>query len=432
MSPSDGAVRPRVLFQLSGSIAAYKACHAISRLAQAGCDVQTVATDSALQFVGPATLEGLTGRPVATDTFTPGSQMDHIHLVRWADLIVLCPATANSINCLAGGVANDLIGTMFLAHDFTKPYVLVPAMNASMYDHPATKASLARLRGWGIEVLEPDAGSLACGEIGPGRLVEPDVIVTALLERIRGATTDNAAGTAVGVRHRVLITAGGTKAPIDGVRAITNTSTGTTGAAIADHFAGRGHEVMLLHANGAVLPNRADSLTLRSFTTFNELDSLLRNTLGTTRFDAVIHLAAVSDYDVDHVVVDGRSAPVDASGKLDSGDATEIHLRKNPKLLSQLKGIGGEHLVVVGFKLTNGATAAQRRAAVTAVSPGTDLIVHNDVTEIGSGGHAATIYRGAEVVAKVDDTDDLAMSLERCINELVRSPQCRSDESARQ
>src|SRR5918995_607457 len=169
MSRSDNAsTRPRVLFQLSGSIAAYKACHVVSRLAQAGCDVQTVATDGALQFVGRATLEGLTGRAVATDTFEAGSQMDHIHLVRWADVIVLCPATANTINRLAAGIADDLVGTMFLAHDFTKPYVVVPAMNAAMYAHPATAASLDRLRGWGVEILEPDAGSLACGEIGPG------------------------------------------------------------------------------------------------------------------------------------------------------------------------------------------------------------------------------------------------------------------------
>ena len=159
MSRSDGSnSRPHVLFQLSGSIAAYKACHVVSRLTQAGCDVQTVATDGALQFIGPATLEGLTGRAVATDTFEAGSQMDHIHLVRWADVIVLCPATANAINRLAAGMADDLIGTMFLAHDFTKPYVVVPAMNTAMYTHPATAASLERLRGWGIEILEPDAG----------------------------------------------------------------------------------------------------------------------------------------------------------------------------------------------------------------------------------------------------------------------------------
>jgi phosphopantothenoylcysteine decarboxylase / phosphopantothenate---cysteine ligase len=231
VSSASGA--PEVLFQLSGSIAAYKACHVVSRLVQAGCRVQTVATRAALEFVGPATLEGLTGRPVATDTFAPGSHMDHIHLVRRADLIVLCPATANTINRLASGIADDLVGTMFLAYDFRVPYVIVPAMNAAMYEHPATAASLARLRGWGIEFVDPSAGSLACGEIGPGRLAEPDDILAELLRRLElGDTTGDA--TATGANGKVLITSGGTKVPIDGVRSITNTSTGATGAAIAE------------------------------------------------------------------------------------------------------------------------------------------------------------------------------------------------------
>ncbi|HET9546923.1 MAG TPA: flavoprotein, partial [Desertimonas sp.] len=175
---------PEVLFQLSGSIAAYKACHVVSRLVQAGCAVQTVATRAALEFVGPATLEGLTGRAVAADTFAAGSHMDHIHLVRRADLIVLCPATANTINRLAAGIADDLIGTMFLAFDFRVPYIVVPAMNAAMYEHPATAAALDRLTGWGVEVIQPSAGALACGEIGPGRLAEPDDIVANLLGRL--------------------------------------------------------------------------------------------------------------------------------------------------------------------------------------------------------------------------------------------------------
>jgi phosphopantothenoylcysteine decarboxylase/phosphopantothenate--cysteine ligase len=413
MSRSDNpTTRPHILFQLSGSIAAYKACHVVSRLTQAGCDVQTVATDGALQFVGRATLEGLTGRAVATDTFEPGSQMDHIHLVRWADVIVLCPATANTINRLAAGIADDLVGTMFLAHDFTKPYVVVPAMNAAMYTHPATAASLERLRGWGVEILEPDAGSLACGEIGPGRLTEPDVIVARVLDLV-------ATPAAPERTLRVLVTAGGTKAPIDGVRAITNTSTGSTGAAIADHLADRGHDVTLLHAANAVLP-RSDAVRRRSFVTFGDLESLLRTTLSEERYDAVIHLAAVSDYDVDHVVVDGEARPADPAGKLDSGGSMAIHLRKNPKLLSQLKHFAGtDDVVVVGFKLTNGATSDERTAAIKAVSPGTDLVVHNDVSEMTAECHPATIYRGEVAVATTDDNASLAVALEQALLDAV-------------
>jgi len=409
MSLSDANNHRRVLFQLSGSIAAHKACHVISRLKQAGCDVQTVATASALQFVGPATLEGLTGRAVATDTFATGSHMDHIHLVRWADLIVLCPATANTINRLAAGIGDDLVGTMFLAHDFAKPYVVVPAMNASMYDHPATTASLHRLREWGIEILEPDAGSLACGEIGPGRLADPDMILAELLKHFQTPESG----------RRFLVTAGGTRAPIDGVRAITNSSTGATGAAIADQLARHGHDVTLFHARDAVVPQTV-TVSRHPFTTFADLDALLRSTLAGGRFDAVVHLAAVGDYEVDHVVVDGQPAAVDPTGKLDSGGSMEVHLRKNPKLLPLIKAFAGDDgLVVVGFKLTNGASADERAAAVKAVAPGTDLVVHNDVSEMSGSRHPATIFRGEDVVATTHDNSSLATALEEAILDIL-------------
>lgn len=430
----DPEQRPHVLFQLSGSIAAYKACHAVSRLVQAGCVVQTVATASALNFVGPATLEGLTGRPVATDTFAHGSAMDHIHLVRWADVIVLCPATANTINRLAAGIGDDLIGTMFLAHDFTKPYVVVPAMNAAMCDHPATLTGLDRLRSWGVEVVEPSAGSLACGEIGAGRLAEPDVIVAEVLDRVRagrapGSPRWSATGTSSGApngdptgRQRILVTAGGTKTPIDGVRAITNTSTGATGAAIVDHLVGQGHAVTLLHAADARLPDRADAAALHSFVTFGELESLLRMTLAAASFDAVIHVAAVGDYDVDHVEIDGCRVAPERGGKLDSGGAMSIHLRQNPKLLPQLKSFGGEQLTVVGFKLTNGASDAERSAAVVKASAGADFVVHNDAAERTADRHPATIYRGDEVVARTDTTAQLAVALATCLTARPRHP----------
>ena len=417
---------PEVLFQLSGSIAAYKACHVVSRLVQAGCTVQTVATPAALQFVGPATLEGLTGRPVATDTFAAGSLMDHIHLVRRADLVVLCPATANAINRLAAGIADDLIGTMFLAHDFRVPYVVVPAMNAAMYDHPATRLALDRLRSWGVEFIDPSAGSLACGEIGPGRLAEPDDILADLLGRLRLSPPTPAAP----VRGRVLITSGGTKVPIDGVRSITNTSTGTTGAALATHFAGAGYDVTLLHASDAIVPElAAGPMTLRSFTTFDDLADALDELLTGGSFDAIIHLAAVSDYDLDHLVVDGRPVTLDTGGKIDTGEVMEIHLKRNPKLLAQLKDLAGGNPVVVGFKLTSGATSEQRAEAVRGVADGTDLVVHNDVTELGGGRHRATVYRsgaGLDVVGTVSDNTELAALLEDGISGLLGSGRAAS------
>ena len=156
---------------------------------------------------------------------------------------------------------------------------------------------------------------------------------------------------------------------------------------------------------------------MHPFTTFDDLAGALNELLPGGHFDAVIHLAAVSDYDVDHVVVDGTSVTVDTNSKLDTGDVMEIHLKRNPKLLAQLKDLGGDDLVVVGFKLTNGASAEQRAASVRGIVDGTDLVVHNDVTEMGEGRHVATIYRpvsdSVEVVATVADNAELAAVLER-------------------
>ncbi len=174
--------RGNILILLSGSIACYKACTVISRLAQAGVTVQTVATPSALRFVGAATLEGLSGRPVFTNLFEDGRALDHIELARAADLALVCPATANTINRLAAGLSDDPIGALFLAWELKqKPWWLAPAMNGRMWEHPATSTSLARLRQWGVRVLDPADGAHACGEIGPGRLAEPEQIAADVL-----------------------------------------------------------------------------------------------------------------------------------------------------------------------------------------------------------------------------------------------------------
>lgn len=177
--------RGNVLFCLSGSIACAKACTAVSRLAQAGAAVQTVATAAALRFVGRATLEGLTGRPVFADLWEEGRALDHIDLARWADLALVCPATANTINRLAAGLADDPVGALFLAWEMSaKPWWIVPAMNGRMWTHPSTVAGLERLRGWGVRVLPPDDGPHACGEEGPGRLADPERIAAEVLEAL--------------------------------------------------------------------------------------------------------------------------------------------------------------------------------------------------------------------------------------------------------
>ncbi len=168
--------KSNILFQLTGSIACYKACNVVSRLVQEGHDVKTVCSQNALKFIGKSTLEGLTRRAVYTDTFEDRSALEHINLTKWMDLAIVCPATANIINKFAAGIADDYISTIFLACGFNKPYLIAPAMNASMWAHPATKRSVKTLQGWGVKLLGPARGYQACGDTGEGRLLEPEAI----------------------------------------------------------------------------------------------------------------------------------------------------------------------------------------------------------------------------------------------------------------
>src|SRR5208283_303291 len=169
-----------IVFVLTGSIAGYKACDAISRLVKQGHRVRAVATESALRFVGAATLEGLTGERVLTNIFEPGAALEHIQLTRWADAVVVCPASANTLNRFAAGLADDLTGALFLAHDRSKPFLVAPAMNPAMWSHPATRETVAKLGRWGVHFIPVGEGRTACGELGEGRMAEPPAVVAAV------------------------------------------------------------------------------------------------------------------------------------------------------------------------------------------------------------------------------------------------------------
>src|SRR5688572_30532253 len=359
----------RILFILSGSIACYKACAVISQLVQRGHKVRAVATEGALKFVGVATLEGLTQERVWTDLFEAGAALDHITLARWADAVVICPATAHTLNRITAGLGDDLAGALLLAHDWKKPLLIAPAMNPAMWSHPATVASVQRLREWGAQFIEVESGRTACGEVGEGRLAEPDEIVAAI----------EAAGSAPARRLRVLVTSGGTSEPIDGVRVLTNTSTGATGALIAEQFARAGHDVVLLRARSA----QRSSARCReeTFGSFSELDAALTQLLGSENFDAVIHAAAVSDFSIDAIEVDGVIQRPGVT-KLRSDVAPTLKLRRNPKLLDSLRARSRrDQLRVIAFKLTNAAEPSEARAAVQALvaNGAADFVVHNDL-----------------------------------------------------
>lgn len=174
--------KTKILLQITGSIAAFKAASLASMLVDCDFEVQCVASDGGLWFIGAPTLEGLTGKPVLTDMFERGRALDHINLVDWADLLLLYPATANHITRLRSGLADDLIGTLFLANNFRKPYWVAPAMNSNMFAHPAVTDALTQLESWGCRILPTGQGRLACGTVGYGRLLEPEATL-ALIQR---------------------------------------------------------------------------------------------------------------------------------------------------------------------------------------------------------------------------------------------------------
>ncbi|MDP3682394.1 MAG: bifunctional phosphopantothenoylcysteine decarboxylase/phosphopantothenate--cysteine ligase CoaBC, partial [Ignavibacteria bacterium] len=238
----------KILFKITGSIAAYKSAYLISKLVQNGFEVKVVATDYALKFIGKATLEGLTGNKIFIDSFEDGEMMSHINLNKWADLTIICPATANTINKLAAGIADNLPTSLFLAHDHTKPYLIAPAMNTLMFDHPATQASLNKLKEWGVQILPTSEGYLACGDTGKGKLLEPDIIFEHILSALKKNQPEGKR------KLKILITSGGTKENIDGVRYLSNLSTGKTGAAIAEYFTSNFHEITFVHAQNSAIP----------------------------------------------------------------------------------------------------------------------------------------------------------------------------------
>lgn len=419
----------KVLFILTGSIACYKACHVISRLVQNGCDVQVVATPAALQFVGSATLEGLSGKPVISDMYASGNVMEHIHLMRWADAVLVAPATANFINKAAQGIADDLVQTLFLAHDFTRPFLVAPAMNTSMYTHPVTQRSLKTLKDMGIQILETASGVLACGEEGWGKLLEPDLIIAKVLEELKNksATSLNEQSQSENEKSKtqtpsplskikVLVTAGGTQEPIDTVRVISNLSSGRTGIAIAEHLAQIGFDVTLLQSHGSM---KAEHVSHRAvFTSFAILDETMRELLSKESFTHVIHTAAVSDYSVDSIEIQGtKFQPMDIKKMSSDADQMSIHLKRNHKIVDRLKDYSkNKDLKVIAFKLTSHATPDERQAAVKKLFTNSkaDFVVHNDLTEID-------VARKTHKFTFVSPTNKVPCeSLQQLKNELVQ------------
>jgi phosphopantothenoylcysteine decarboxylase / phosphopantothenate---cysteine ligase len=351
-----------VLLGVSGGIAAYKAIDVMRILQRGGHGVTVVMTRAARRFVGPATFAALSGRPVGTDLFgaeeRPG--YGHLELARRADLMLVAPASANTIAKLAAGLADGLLGSAYLAFD--GPVVIAPAMNTRMWTHPATTRNLGLLAERGVQVVEPASGLLADGEVGLGRLAEPAEIAAAVEARLAGA------GTLAG--RRVLVSAGGTREPIDPVRYVGNRSTGRMGWAVAEAARRRGADVTVLASN-VDLPRHPDVRYVDA-PTAADLRRAALDAFGSC--DVLVMAAAVADF-----------APATArQGKIDKGAEGRLALELEPTadILTELAGRHGQ--VVVGFAAEHGAEGLAR-ARAKRERKRLDLIVHNDVSVEGIG-----------------------------------------------
>jgi phosphopantothenoylcysteine decarboxylase/phosphopantothenate--cysteine ligase len=370
----------RILVGVSGGIAAYKAVELVRLATAAGHSVRVIQTPASLEFVGRATFEGVTGAPVLVEEFEPDpargafpgdpesdhSPISHLELVARADVLVIAPASANTLAKLAAGLADNLLTSAALAN--TAPLVLAPAMNNRMYEHPATQANLELLRSRGAHVVDPGTGRLASkGEWGVGRLAEPAEILAAAEAAIAGGSY--APRSLDGLR--VLVTAGGTREPIDSVRFIGNRSSGRMGVALADEAARRGADVTLVAAN-VTIPPPAGVETVTVETT-EELAAAVRERFPGA--DVLVMAAAPADF---------RPSAA-AAGKLTrEGAGLALELEPTEDIVAGVAGGRRTDQTVIGFAAEHGEGAVQRGRAKLA-RKGLDAVVVNDIsrTDIG-------------------------------------------------
>ncbi|MBI4941479.1 MAG: bifunctional phosphopantothenoylcysteine decarboxylase/phosphopantothenate--cysteine ligase CoaBC [Actinobacteria bacterium] len=363
--PTDDA-RPRVVLGVSGGIAAYKACTLLRILTETGHDVRVVPTRAALEFVGAATWAALSGHPVSASTWDDVHEVPHVRLGQQADLVVVAPATADLLARAAHGLADDLLTNVLLTARC--PVLLAPAMHTEMWQHPATQANVALLRARGVVVLDPASGRLTGADTGPGRLPEPEAIAAAAVRLLArgGADVGDLAGL------RVVVSAGGTREPLDPVRYLGNRSSGKQGFALAGAAAARGAHVRLVAAN-TVLPVPG-GVEVTAVGTALELRTAMLAAAADA--DVVVMAAAVADF---------RPAQV-AEHKIkktdDPDDAPVVRLVRNPDILAELVAGRRPGQVVVGFAAETGdesadvLTHARRKLA----RKGCDLLVVNDVS----------------------------------------------------
>lgn len=369
-SPRRSAQSRSIVVGVAGGIAAYKACHLVRDLKEHGDDVRVVPTPNALEFVGAATFEALSGNPVSTTVFDKVDEVQHVNVGQHADAVVVAPATADVIARIAAGRANDLLTATILVA--TCPVIVVPAMHTEMWNNPATVDNVATLRRRGIVVMEPAHGRLTGKDSGPGRLPEPEQIAELVRTVLAGYH----------VEHdweglKVVISAGGTQEHLDPVRYLGNSSSGRQGFALAELAAQRGADVTLVAGNTAALPTPSGAHVVK-VTSTRDMEAAMRE--QSRDADIVIMAAAVADY---------RPAEA-ADAKLKKGEADDalstVHLVENPDILKGLVGQRAagemkEGAVIVGFAAETGdAThSALDYATEKFLRKGCDVLMANEV-----------------------------------------------------
>lgn len=408
----------RILLVVGGGIAAYKTCELIRLIRKGGGEVTCVLTEGGSHFVTPMTLAALSENVVHTTLWDlkNETEMGHIQLSRQADLVVVCPATADLMAKMAAGMADDLAMTLLLATD--KPVLAVPAMNVRMWEHPATRRNVATLRASGVDVMEPDEGAMACGEFGPGRLPEPPVIWQRVKEKLQG--TDTSADVLAGQpdfetgHHRplsgrhVLVTAGPTHEPIDPVRYIANRSSGKQGYAIAAAAAQAGARVTLV--SGPVqlpTPPGVDRVDVESA---REMAKAVEQALPA---DVAVMVAAVADW---------RVATFAANKIKKKGEApAPLELTENPDILATVARSSQRPGLVIGFAAETQDVI--HNAQEKLLRKKVDWIVANDVSGDVMGGDANTVHivrhDGVQSLTEMPKEDVARVLVERICDALA-------------
>lgn len=373
----------RVVLGVAGGIAAYKAASLLRLFTEAGHDVTVVPTAAALRFVGAPTWEALSGKPVATDVWTDVDQVRHVRIGKGADLVVVAPATADLMAKAAAGMADDLLtATLLTAHC---PVVIAPAMHTEMWDHPATQANVATLTSRGVHLVPPASGRLTGADTGPGRLPDPEDIYAVCVRLLADGA---AAGPAGGdhphtpgelVGRRVVVTAGGTREPLDPVRYLGNRSSGKQGYALAAEAAARGAAVTLISANSDVpTPAGVEVVTVGSALELQ--DAVTREAADA---DVVVMAAAVADFRPKDVATAKIKKTHADAGAVPDESAPTIELVRNPDILAGLVRARGsaQRPVVVGFAAETGDAdgTVLDHARAKLARKGCDLLVANEV-----------------------------------------------------